>query len=216
MNMTLTTAPATIGANWTDAVIDLSHWQAPVDFALAKAVGIAGVILKATQGSGWVDTTFVGRHGAAMAAGLLVGAYHFADATDPTAQAAHFLSMAADVPLLALDIEPNGMGDTVSIMQAAELAARIAMATGRAPLAYMPRYGPSGNGAGLPNSVLANCDLWLPEYGTNPITPPGWDAPMLWQYTQSGRVAGVGSACDRSRFAGTPDELVAWWTGATP
>src|SRR6202007_706694 len=41
----------------SDVVIDLSHWQAPVDFLKAKAGGIAAVILKATQGSQWIDAT---------------------------------------------------------------------------------------------------------------------------------------------------------------
>jgi GH25 family lysozyme M1 (1,4-beta-N-acetylmuramidase) len=30
----------------SDVVIDLSHWQAPVDFAKAKSAGIAAVIFK--------------------------------------------------------------------------------------------------------------------------------------------------------------------------
>ena len=47
----------------SDVVIDLSHWQAPVDFARAKSAGIAAVILKATQGSHWIDATFAQRLG---------------------------------------------------------------------------------------------------------------------------------------------------------
>lgn len=59
----------------SDVVIDLSHWQAPVDFSKAKEAGIVAVILKATQGSKWIDATFTQRFTAATAAGLLVGAY---------------------------------------------------------------------------------------------------------------------------------------------
>ena len=198
---------------WTDTIIDLSHWQAPVDFGAVRTGGIVAVILKATQGSGWIDNTFVARSMAALNAGLLVGAYHFADATNPSDQANLFLSVAGMLPVLAIDIEPNGLGDTVSVTQAAEIAARVAMAKGRAPLVYIGRYGPSGIGVGLPNSVLSNCPLWLPEYGDTPVSPLDWNAPLLWQYTDSGAVAGIGSPCDRSRFAGTPTELKAWWIG---
>ena len=60
----------------SDVVIDLSHWQAPVDFTRAKSAGIVAVILKATQGSDWMDVTFAQRFAAATASGLLVGAYH--------------------------------------------------------------------------------------------------------------------------------------------
>lgn len=195
-----------------DVVIDLSHWQTSVNFATIKSAGIIGVILKATQGSTWVDPTFVSRMMAAHSAGLLIGAYHFADASDPMTQATHFLSIASAVGRLAIDIEPNGMGNTVSIAQAAEIVARVQSATSRLPAVYISRYGPSGNGAGLPNSVLSRCPLWLAEYGTNPIPPPGWTNWMLWQYTQTGKVEGIGSPCDRSRFAGTLDDLTTWWT----
>src|ERR1700751_5579262 len=78
----------------SDVVIDLSHWQAPVDFAQAKSAGIVAVILKATQGSNWIDVTFKGRYAAASAAGLLVGAYHFLDNSAPEYQLENFLSVA--------------------------------------------------------------------------------------------------------------------------
>lgn len=200
-------------ADWSDIVIDLSHWQAPVDFAAIKGAGIAGVILKATQGTSWVDATFAARVAAAASAGLLVGGYHFCDASPPAAQACHFHAVAGGLPVLAIDVEPNGMGDTVTVPQAAEIAARIAMHTGRAPLVYMGRWGPDGRASGLPNSVLSNCELWLPAYGREPITPAGWDTPLFWQYTDTGSVAGIGSPCDRNRFAGTPDDLAKWWGG---
>jgi lysozyme len=194
-----------------DALLDLSHWQAPVDFAAVKAGCVAAVILKATQGASWVDATFVGRAAQALRAGLLVGAYHFADASNPLQQAAHFLNIAGSLPVLAIDIEPNGLGDTVSVAQAAELAARLQMATGHLPIVYMGRWGPAGNGAGLPNAVLARCPLWLPEYGNAPIPPAGWANWTLWQYTETGTVAGVGSQCDRSRFSGSLADLTAFW-----
>jgi lysozyme len=194
-----------------DVVLDLSHWQSPVNFAAVEASGVLAVILKATQGASWVDFTFIERSSAARAAGLLVGAYHFADASDPCAQVGNFLGIAGSMPRLAIDIEANGMGDTVSIAQAAELVARLQMATGKLPLVYMGRWGPTGDGAGLPNSVLTRCPLWLPEYGPNPVPPDGWDMWTLWQYTSSGDCPGVGGICDRSQFSGTADDLAAWW-----
>jgi len=196
----------------TDSVIDLSHWQAPVNFGTLRTSGIQAVILKATQGSSWIDPTFMARSTAAQIAGLLVGAYHFADASNPIAQAAHFLTIAGGLPRLAVDIEPNGMGDTVSIAQAAELVARLQAVTDRLPLVYIGRYGPTGTGAGLPNSVLSRCPLWLYETESAVARlPAGWATWCLWQYDQNARVAGVGSICDRSRFNGTADQLAAWW-----
>lgn len=201
-----------------DAVVDLSHWQSgpagpgsAIDFAAMRTAGTLAVILKATQGSSWIDATFVARSAAARAAGLLVGAYHFADGSDPAAQAAHFLTIAGILPRLVIDVEPNGMGDTISIAQAAEIVARIHQANGRLPAVYIGRWGPTGDGAGLPNSVLSRCNLWLSAYSSHPIPPPGWDTWMLWQYTDAGIVPGIGSPCDCSRFNGSSDDLAAWW-----
>jgi lysozyme len=204
----------------SDVVIDLSHWQAPVDFAQAKAAGIAAVILKATQGSDWIDVTFAPRFAAATAAGLLVGAYHFLDGSEPAPQVTNFLSVASGCRVLALDAETNQIGGTVTVQQTAEAAARLHMATGRTPLIYTNRYGPDERGTGLPNSVLSRCPLWLPAYNSLPVCPPGWSQWVLWQHTDGSLgyevtpVPGIGR-CDRSHFAGTVADLVAWWNGPT-
>lgn len=204
----------------SDIVIDLSHWQAPVDFTKAKSAGIAAVILKATQGTNWIDVTFAPRLAAATAAGLLVGAYHFLDDSEPALQVTNFLSVARGCRVLALDAEPNEIGGTVTVTQTAEAAARLHMATGRTPLIYVSRYGPDKRGTGFPNSVLSRCPLWLPAYNSLPICPTGWSKWLLWQHTDGSvgsevaPVAGIGR-CDRSRFAGTVADLAAWWNGPT-
>lgn len=197
-------------------IADLSHWQTgpnggPIDFVAMKASGIMAVMLKATQGSHWIDPTFVHRYPAALAAGLLVGAYHFADATNPIIQVNHFLTMASGLSVLALDIENNGIGATASVPQAAEMVARLQIATGRLPLVYISRYGPDKLGTGLPNNVLSRCELWLQNYSNDPVPPRGWSDYFWWQYTDSETVPGVKGSCDRSYFNGTPQELMAWW-----
>src|SRR5438270_14055260 len=128
-----------------DAIIDLSHWQATVDFTAAKAGGIEAVILKATQGATWIDPRFVKRCAQATHTGPLVGAYHFCDSSPPAAQVAHIMAVPGEIPVLAIDIEPNSVaGGTVTIPQAAEIAARLHTYHGRAPLIYIGRYGPDG------------------------------------------------------------------------
>jgi GH25 family lysozyme M1 (1,4-beta-N-acetylmuramidase) len=205
-------------SDMSDVVIDLSHWQAPVDFEQVKAAGVVAVILKATQGANWIDATFIRRCAEATAAGLLVGAYHFLDDSPPERQMQNFLSLAGCCPILALDAEPNDIGGTVTIAQTAEAVARLHMATGRLPLLYISRYGIDGRGTGFPNSILSRCPLWLPAYSSRPICPLGWSKWALWQHTDGTTghsvqpVPGIGP-CDRSRFAGTPDELAAWWNG---
>ena len=48
--------------------------------------------------------------------------------------------------MLALDAEPNAIGGTVTVAQAAEAAGRLNMATGSMPLIYINRYGPDQRG----------------------------------------------------------------------
>jgi lysozyme len=187
---------------------DFSHWQTSVDFVALKAAGVAAVFLKATQGEGWIDQTFTQRCVEAHAAGLLYGAYHFCDDSPPAMQTAHFLAVAAGcTPVLALDVEWNE-SDTVSIKQAAEMVARIQMATRRVPVIYMGQYGPNKDGTGLPNSVLSRCPLWIPNdtATSEPPLPPGWSNWTFWQYADEPH--------DKDRFNGSLAELEAFWGGS--
>ena len=200
----------------SDAVIDLYHGdKVSVDFSVVKSKGIAAVILKATQGIGFADPAFAPRLANARAAGLLVGAYHFMDAQSPVEQMAHFLSVvgATDGTLLVVDFEAYEISQP-TVMQAAAAVMTVKSVTGRFPVLYTGRYM-----LNAPNAMLSQCPLWLAEYGSRPVCPPGWSQWKLWQHTD-GRVgsgpmtvAGIGP-CDRSRFAGTVDELKAWWPAA--
>ena len=203
----------------SDVVLDISHYEnVSQEFATTAKAGIVAVILKATQGTGFVDPTFLERVAEARSAGLLVSAYHFLDGANPTEQVAHFLTVAVSegmVNWLAIDWEPYPASQA-NVMQAATAGvASVQAATGRWPVIYMTRYMLSAA-----NKTLANCPLWLAEYGTRPICPPGFTAWQLWQHTdgQVGSavvsVPGIGP-CDRSKFAGTVDQLRAWWSTPT-
>ena len=197
----------------SDVVIDLFHGnKVSVDFSVVRSDGIAAVILKATQGIRFVDPTFAPRRAQARAAGMLVGAYHYLDATSPVDQIGHFLSVVGDTDgiLLALDFEPNEPSQATA-MQAASAATAVNAVTGRFPVLYTGRYLITAA-----NPVLSRCPLWLAEYGSRPVCPSGWSQWTFWQHTdgQVGSapvpVTGIGP-CDRSRFAGTVDQLRAWW-----
>ena len=198
----------------SDVVIDISHYEnVSQNFVLTVKFGVAAVFLKATQGSHFVDPTFLPRVSEARDVGLLVGAYHFADGSNPAAQAAHFLTVAksqADVDCLAVDWEPY-LPSQATEMQTTTIVAAIQAATGRWPIIYMNRYM-----LAAPNLTLLKCDLWLAEYGDRPICPPGWSQWKLWQHTDGTvgthpvPVPGVGR-CDRSRFAGTVGGLKSYW-----
>ena len=199
----------------SDTVIDLYHGNNVASFTAAAESGIKAVILKADQGTTFDDPLFVKRTMQVIAAGMLLGAYHFFDSSDPEKQVKHFANAVAatQIPgiIRVVDFEPSTT--TTAIENA--LAAYIT-ATGPTTLIYTGRWA-------IPSAVpiFYECPLWLPEYGSNPVCPPGWSKWKMWQHTDGTvgsavvPVPGIGP-CDRSYFAGTPSELSAWWLNPTP
>src|SRR5437763_6568406 len=101
-----------------NSVVNLSHYDLMrVDFEGMKREGVIGVIHEATYPRFARDSYYGTRQTAASRAGLLWGAYHFGDATDPIRQAEHFLNVVAanwrgpsvqpSGVLLVLDFEKN-------------------------------------------------------------------------------------------------------------
>ncbi|MGH2578157.1 MAG: glycoside hydrolase family 25 protein, partial [Actinomycetota bacterium] len=95
--------------------IDVSRHQGTIDWAQVAASGQRFVIAKATEGLFSVDPTYATNRAAAMAAGLVFGAYHFArpdlHPTDPIGEADHFVDTAQLGPgniVPVLDLERSG------------------------------------------------------------------------------------------------------------
>ena len=121
-----------------NVVVDISHHNGQIDFAQAKASGIVGVIQKATQGQSGVDRTYDANRKAALQAGLLWGAYHFATGSDGIKQADNFLKVAAPDTdtLLVLDFEPNPTGPSMDLVEAHAFVSHVQQATGKHPGFY--------------------------------------------------------------------------------
>jgi len=203
-----------------NAVVDLSHNNGDVDLQLAQGDGIIGVIHKATEGLTEVDVMYETNKAKAAAAGLLWGAYHFGTGGDGVGQAQHFLDVVGtfDNTLLVLDFEPNPTGPSMSMDDARAFVTQVNQTTGRFPGLYSGSYIKQLLGSGK-DPVLAQCWLWLPEYGPTPIVPPNWPTWTMWQYTDGSigpephEVAGIGY-CDRDQFNGTEAQLRALWQTA--
>jgi lysozyme len=202
-----------------NVVIDLSHNNANVDLARAKADGVQGLIHKATQGTGFSDPTYSGRRDKAKEAGLLWGAYHFATAADPLAQARFFLRVANIAPgdILVLDFELNegNPNNTMTLDQARTFVSAVQDSTGITPGLYGGAY-LKEQMANTNDETLQACWLWWAQYGPTPDIPPAWPAWTLWQYTDGHHgnapfsVDGIGT-CDRDQYQGEAGELQAKW-----
>jgi lysozyme len=225
----------------TNAVVNLSHYDLlRPDFDRMKAEGIVGVIHEASYPRLERDAFYSVRQNAAAQAGLLWGAYHYGNGTDPIRQADHFLSVvssawanadASSRPagiLLVLDFERNHHypGGTMRVDQAVAFAQRIRERTGKYPGLYSGEYylhkALNGSRASAAQRrILANCWLWMANYGAEPRPASPWERWYLWQYCGDGRcrlprsthpisVANVRKA-ERNIFSGSRAALEAFW-----
>jgi lysozyme len=201
-------------------VIDISHHNGKsLDFALARADGILGVIHKASQGPRARDPMYSANRAGAIDAGLLWGAYHFGTDGDGARQARHFVEAVGDPTdvLMALDLEPNPGGPSMTLAEARAFVMQVHELTGRWPGLYSGHTIKEWLGS-RKDPILANCWLWLAQYGPRATVPRNWPTWTLWQYTDGSvggdpkHVAGIGP-CDRSRFNGSEANLRKLWRG---
>ena len=206
-----------------NTIMDLSHHNGTtLDFAAAAASGMNAVIHKATQGTTYVDPCLSANRDAVRKAGLLFGYYHFGTGDDGGAQAGYFLARAqsASGELLARDFEANAAGPSMTLKEARAFVTVIHTRIGKWPALYTGHYLKDMIGS-TPDPVLANCPLWLAQYGPVPVLPAGWNTWTLWQWTDGAvgvnpqPVPGIGH-CDRDNFNGDGDGLAAFWSSVAP
>ena len=227
----------------TPIVADMAHFN-PVNFARIKAAGVAGVIHKATQGTGVTDNQYAARRPVAQAAGLKWGAYSFATGDDPRAHAEHFLSVAQPDAgtLLCLDYEDNPHSP-MSAQAAWDFMRVVEEKTGRLCWIYggnciAEHISPLCRSSAAAAEYFKARPLWLCQYKTglpagvdlaalkeHVRVPEPWDDFALLQYTGDGvgplphTVDGLEHGADLNAFDGTLEELAAIWPGkpiATP
>jgi lysozyme len=205
-------------------VVDLSHWDCATDYAEVKNDGIVGVIFKATEGEGYTDPTYVSQQAAAKAAGLLWGAYHFADGSSVNAQIDNFMRFACPDPdeLFCLDWEDNG-GNVMSAADAKTWITQVENQLGRPGQCVIYSGNTAKEKINGKDDFFGARRLWLCQYSSTPAWQESWDNYWLWQYTdgQSGpsphSVKGVGNCDINSYDSGPAGQLVTQWaTGGAP
>lgn len=161
-------------------VSDRSNNDPPTDGDLdaMRAGGIRGLILKATEGTGFVDPTFVDRARAARARGFDLGAYAFIHADQSAAaQATLFNSVVAaagvHIPVRCADAE-TADGNVQAVVDEFCPAAAVNLLYSGAAFARADISQP------VPGVLW-----WIAAYGqAAPPTPP-WGIQAGWQFTDA-------------------------------
>ncbi len=207
--------------------LDVSAAQPKTDVAgwrKVKAGGISAIWAKATDGVGSPDGNFMSHAQGGLAAGLLVGAYHYArvraggpQAQDGIAQADEFcdryLQAKCNLPPM-VDVESNGQPSVDAeswMMLILQIVGRIRERLGKWCIIYTSKG--EWESFGLQSFLqVKELPLWLANTsGTmTPSVPKPWTVPMLFQYSWQAHVEGISVNVDVSVFNGSASKLKAW------
>jgi lysozyme len=175
---------------------DVSHYQSTNIHATMKSAGKKFAIIKAIQGEAINDALYYAHWKAALAAGMIVGAYNFFDpAQSIDIQAKHFLSVVGKL----------GPGTLGPICDFEQLDGTSALKSGQEVHDYMVEltglvgrpndggiYGSPSflQASGLPADCAQKFWLWIAEYQANmaegPQIPPPYKVATMWQFTDGG------------------------------
>lgn len=193
------------------AGIDCSSWQgSAIDWNAVYAAGYVFALIKATEGTTYVNPDFQAQWQSASAAGLVPFAYHFAlpDQNRPQDEAAFFLDTVhklVEMPVgsgFANDLEA-GSGDLFPFADG--WATTVEGREGFSPFLYSRTTFMAAHG--LLDQRLTRCGLWLAQYQqTQPPAPAPWPVTAIWQSGQ-GSVPGITGLVDLNLFNGDLSQL---------
>ena len=193
--------------------IDISMWQNGIDLSAVKA---DFVIVKATEGIGYVDKTCDKFFQKALSLGKKIGFYHFARPTknnDPVREADFFYEnckgyFGKAIPILDWEAE-----NKQNVAYAKAWLDRVYQRSGVKPVIYMSESVVNS----YDWSSVANADygLWVakyrdnnPDYNYNMSNAGSrprvkwWKFYCMWQWTSTGRLSGYNGNLDCNVFYG--------------
>ena len=176
--------------------IDVSHWQGNVDWQKVSEDEIDFVFIKATEGTSYPRLTYFKENAPkALAAGLRVGAYHYAKfsaVAEAEKEAAYFISSIKGHQLnypAVLDLEENkGEASKTALTKAAVIFLDSIKEAGYTPMLYTSK---SFLDNSLDESKLDGYPLWIARYSSL----LGREAD-IWQHSDSGKVNGIEGKVD--------------------
>ena len=195
--------------------IDISSWQD--DLAVSNMGSCDFIIVKATGGAGYKNECFERHANDTLAAGKLLGCYHYARDRgyegSAEAEADHFIDafrpyVGKAIPFLDWEADALNLG----VAWAKAWLDRVKAKTGVTPGIYTSK---SVCFAYDWSSVAKTYPLWVAQYPnyeeTGFLSEPwtdgwdfgAWDSPLIFQYTGTGRIPGYSGHLDLDLFYGT-------------
>ena len=221
MTVALLAAPVPVlavePAATTTPGIDVSHHQGEIDWNRVAAANKRFAFLKASDGRAFVDPMYGLNRARAMAAGIRVGAYHFARPDDRSgdarAEADHFVATATiadgDLPPV-LDLERSGDLSVSALRRwVRQFLDRIHERTGvRGAIYASPSFWSRYLNGTTWFAANGYRTMWVAHWTSagRPNVPAtdwagfGW---TFWQTTSNGAVDGIVGRVDLDRFAGS-------------
>lgn len=187
--------------------VDLASYQGAPDFDQVKRAEIDFAITKITEGTDYAFPGAKRNRAESARVGIVPGMYHFARGDNPADEARHFLSAVGTLAageFLCLDWEVNH-DDPVAWCTAWLTA--VQKATGLRPFIYLNMsLATSLHWDGVAHG---NYPLWLAKYDGKEdlLTVPHWGQPVIKQYTDHGKVAGINGNVDLNVFYGDVNAL---------
>ena len=221
-----------LNANARPLGIDVSSFQGSgVNWTSVKGAGITFGWAKATEGTGTTDPDFTINASHAKSAGVYIGAYHFAhpNAASPTAEAAHFWSVAGPYitadgkslsPMLDMEVFSGINGAATYSDWANKFCNAIVNDAAANGVKTKPSIYVSACNACEFDTSIAKWLSDIADYnGQSSQTGTPWSACAScnvwgggtwtsWQYSDCGSVSGVSGCVDSDVFNGTTAQLV--------
>ena len=201
--------------------IDISNWQAGIDLATVFAQNaLDGVIVKATQGTGYTNPKFKEWADWLNTNGKPFGVYHYLDLYGAEAEADHFVSVIEPYLgkcTLTCDFEGNTIRKGTVYLKT--WLDRVYKQTGVKPFVYVSQSFIATQD--FKAIARAGYPLWVAQYAdNNPVygfvanpwhsgSPSPFSGYTMRQYTSCGRLAGWGKNLDFDLFYGSRNDWTA-------
>lgn len=213
--------------------IDVSSYQGNITWSSVAGAGISFAWAKATEGTGYQDAYFVGNQNNGKAAGVFMGAYHYArydlhtGTAGATAEANYYWNFAKNyiqgdgktlMPMLDVEASPADYTPAALAAWINQWCNTVVTNAAAAGLTVKPVIYVSACHANYFDSSCSQWIPWIANYnGQDPQSGTPWSVCsgynywgtwVAWQYTSTGTIPGISGNVDHDVFNGAMNTLV--------